>query len=108
MNIYVGNLNHQVKENELSDLFSEYGTVSSVKIIKDFETGKSRGFAFVEMEDESEANQAIESLHETEFRERPLVVNKARPKTEGGNGGFGGGNRPRRDFNSNNRFNKKY
>lgn len=106
MTIYVGNLNYQVREEELSQLFSEYGEVTSVKIVKDSETGRPRGFAFIEMADESSANDAIEALNEAEFHQRPLVVNMARPKgantdrprsfSKGnGGGGFnrgGGGN----------------
>lgn len=96
MTIFVGNLSHQAKENELEELFSEFGEVSSVKIIKDFETGKSKGFAFVEMADEAAASEAIESLNETEFLSRTIVVNKAKPREKspagGGGGNRGGGN----------------
>jgi RNA recognition motif-containing protein len=104
MTIYVGNLSHQAKDQEVQDLFSEYGEVRSVNIIKDKMTGRSRGFAFVEMADDSAAHEAIEALHETEFLSRTIVVNEARPRTndrprgnfnrdrrEGGNGGGGGG-----------------
>lgn len=93
MTIYVGNLSYQASEQDLSNLFSPYGEVSSVKIVKDMETGRSRGFAFVEMEDESSVERAIEELHETEFLDRTLIVNKARPKSNNGGGGFnrGGG-----------------
>jgi RNA recognition motif-containing protein len=96
MTIYVGNLSYQASEQDLSNLFSPYGEVSSVKIVKDMETGRSRGFAFVEMEDDSSVDRAIEELHETEFLDRTLIVNKARPKSNnGGGGGFnrGGGGR---------------
>lgn len=92
MTIYVGNLNRRVKEDQLSELFSEYGEVKSVKIIKDMETGNPRGFAFVEMAEENSENQAIDALNETEFLERNLVVNKAKPKTSDGGGNRGGGN----------------
>lgn len=88
MNIYVGNLPHQTTEQQLVDLFKTYGNVSSAKIITDHFTGSSRGFAFVEM-DNSEGNTAIESLNGTDFGGRPLVVNEARPRTEGGSGGGG-------------------
>ncbi len=94
MTIYVGNLSYQASEQDLSDLFSSYGEVSSVKIVKDMETGRSRGFAFIDMEDEGGAERAIEELHETEFLQRTLIVNKARPKSND-RGGFnrGGGGR---------------
>jgi RNA recognition motif-containing protein len=98
MTIYVGNLSYQAGEQELTQLFSEYGEVTSVKIVKDMATGRPRGFAFVEMSDEDSADRAIEDLHETEFLQRTLIVNKARPKSNdrpsgGGGGGFnrGGG-----------------
>ncbi len=93
MTIYVGNLSYQASEQDLSNLFSPYGEVSSVKIVKDMETGRSRGFAFVEMEDDSSVDRAIEELHETEFLDRTLIVNKARPKSNNGGGGGGGFNR---------------
>jgi RNA recognition motif-containing protein len=80
MTIYVGNLSYQAREEDLSDLFSSFGEVSSVKIVKDRDTGRSRGFAFVDMEDESTADQAVSQLHETEFLQRTLIVNKARQR----------------------------
>jgi len=86
--IYVGNLSFKTGEDELLELFSEYGEVSSAKIITDRETGRSRGFGFVEMNDDSQADAAIEELNESEFMERALVVNKARPKSD--DNGFGG------------------
>jgi RNA recognition motif-containing protein len=93
MNIFVGNLNYKVREEAISELFAEFGEVTSVKIVKDQETGRSRGFAFVEMPNDSEAKEAINELHETEFHDRALVVNEAKPRTDsgnsrGGNGGF--------------------
>jgi len=109
MTIYVGNISHKATEQDLADLFSTYGEVSSAKIMIDKFTGKSRGFGFVEMEDEA-ARTAIESLHEREWMTRPLTVNEARPRTEnsdrprrsfdrnsGGGGGYSGGNRDRGD-----------
>jgi len=96
MNIYVGNLSFNSTEQDLEDLFSQYGTVSSVKIILDHETGKSRGFAFVEMESDEEGQEAIDNLNEFDFEGRALRVNEARPRNAGGGGGrggFGGGNR---------------
>lgn len=96
--IYVGNLNFRTSEEQLQELFAEFGDVSSAKIITDRETGRSRGFGFVEMDDEGQADEAIQDLHEVEFMDRALVVNKARPKSNDG-GGFGGqrrgGNRNR-------------
>ncbi|MBS0010986.1 MAG: RNA-binding protein [Bacteroidales bacterium] len=80
MNIYVGNLAYGVRENDLKELFEEYGEASSVRIIKDKMTGKSKGFGFVEMENESEAREAISNLNETDVQGRKLVVNEARPR----------------------------
>ena len=77
--IYVGNLNYKATENDLGTLFSEYGNVESVKIIKDKMTGRAKGFAFVEMPDDDSANRAIESLNNREFMTRNILVNKARP-----------------------------
>jgi len=82
MTIYVGNLSYQASENELNTLFSEYGEVSSVKIMKDKFTGRSKGFAFIEMADSAAGNKAIESLHQTDFKERKMIVNEARPREE--------------------------
>lgn len=96
MTIYVGNLSYQAGEQELAQLFSDYGEVTSVKIVKDIQSGRPRGFAFVEMATEESADRAIEDLNETEFLSRKLVVNKARPKTNdrpSGGGGGGGYNR---------------
>lgn len=81
MNIYVGNLPFSVSEQELHDLFAEFGAVSSVNIINDRDTGRSRGFGFVEMDD-SGASQAIESLDGAEFGGRRLKVNQARPRQD--------------------------
>jgi len=80
MNIYVGNLNYKVQENNLKDLFSDFGAVESVKIVQDKATGRSKGFAFVEMTSDSEGQAAIDGLNGTEFMGRKLVVNQARPK----------------------------
>ena len=82
MTIYVGNLSYQASESDLNNLFSAYGEVSSVKIMKDKFTGRSKGFAFIEMADGSAGNKAIEALHQTDFKERKLIVNEARPKEE--------------------------
>jgi RNA recognition motif-containing protein len=80
MNIYVGNLNYKLQENELEEVFNEYGEVSSVKIITDKYTGKSKGFGFVEMPNDDQAEAAIEGLDGKEVNGRQLRVNKARPK----------------------------
>lgn len=80
MNIYVGNLSYGIRENDLKELFEEYGETTSVRIIKDKMTGKSKGFGFVEMENESEAREAISNLNETDIQGRKLVVNEARPR----------------------------
>jgi len=82
MNIYVGNLSYGVTEESLKVKFEEFGEVSSVKIITDKFTGKSKGFGFVEMDDETGGKQAIEDLNGQVFENRNMVVNEARPKTE--------------------------
>ena len=92
MNIYVGNLSFDVTEDELRTAFAAFGEVASVTIIKDKFTGRSKGFAFVEMPTQAEAQAAISGLNGKEFRERALNVNEARPRTEHRDrGGFGGG-----------------
>ena len=79
-NIYVGNLAFSVTESELQSAFEEYGSVEKVSIIKDRETGRSRGFAFVEMNDDVEAKKAIEELNLASINDRKITVNEARPK----------------------------
>jgi RNA recognition motif-containing protein len=83
-------------EEELREAFGKFGEVSSVRIITDRETGRPRGFGFVEMEETDAANKAIEELNGTDLGGRTLVVNEARPKRYGGGGGGGGGGRDRR------------
>jgi RNA recognition motif-containing protein len=80
MNIYVGNLDYRVNEKDLNDIFSEYGTVISAKIIMDKHNGRSKGFGFVEMENKDEAEKAIAALHDTNVKERRIMVNEAKPK----------------------------
>ena len=80
MNLYVGNLSFQLSEDELRDAFTEFGSVDSVKIIMDRETGRSRGFGFVEMGQDEEVQAAMEELNGKELKGRPLVVNEARPR----------------------------
>lgn len=91
MNIYVGNMNFNLKNEDLFNLFSQFGTVSTAKIIMDRETGRSKGFGFVEMDDEEEGRKAIAGLNESEVMGRKLIVNEARPNDRQGGGGQGGG-----------------
>ena len=93
MNIFVAKLNFDTQEMDLQDAFEEYGTVDSVKIITDKFTGKSKGFGFVEMPDDQEAQAAIDGLNDQEFDGRTIVVKKAEPRENRGGGGFnrGGG-----------------
>lgn len=91
-NLYVGNLTFDATDTEVEELFSQYGDVQSVNVITDRETGRSRGFAFVEMS--SGGDQAIDSLNGQDFKGRSLTVNEARPRQDrGGGGGRGGGGR---------------
>ena len=91
MKLYVGNLSYSAKEDELRELFGEYGEVSSVAVITDRETGRSKGFGFVEFADDKAGQAAIEALDGKEVGGRALKVNEARPRESGGGGGFGGG-----------------
>ena len=90
-NIFVGNLSYDSTEEAVRALFERYGVVNSARIMTDRETGRSRGFAFVEMENEAEADQAIQALNGYKMEGRALNVNEARPKPERGFGGGGGG-----------------
>lgn len=90
MNIFVSNINYATKEYELQDLFAEYGEVSSAKIVTDRETGRSRGFGFIEMGDD-EGQQAIDALNQREFNGKVLNVSEAKPREE----------KPRRSFDNN-------
>ncbi len=94
MRLFVGNLSYQTTESELANLFSEVGEVASVAIVTDRETGRSRGFAFVEM-DQDAANQAIERFNGYELNGRSLNVNEARPRPDRGGGNRGGGGQRR-------------
>lgn len=100
MNIYVGNLPFAASEDEVKELFASYGQVDSVALIKDKFSGQPRGFGFVEMPNDEEANAAISGLNTKDFKGRALVVNQARPREErSGGGGFdrrGGGGGYRR------------
>jgi RNA recognition motif-containing protein len=96
MNIYVGNLSYQSTEDELRDLFAEFGDVVSAKLIVDKFTGQSKGFGFVEMSNNSEAQKAMDEVNGREVNGRSITVNQARPRQErsrGGGRGYGGGNR---------------
>src|SRR3954464_4572906 len=88
--LYVGNLPYQTGETELTELFSRAGTVESARIMRDMATGRARGFGFVEMATDEEAQRAISELNEFQMEGRALVVNEARPKPMGGGGGGGG------------------
>jgi RNA recognition motif-containing protein len=98
-NIYVGNLVWECTADDLLALFQEHGQVQRAQVITDRETGRSRGFGFVEMSDDGEAQKAIDALNGAEFRGRPLTVNEAKPREDrgggagagGGRGGYGGG-----------------
>lgn len=102
MNIFISNLSYRIDDNDLRSIFAEYGEISSARVMTDRETGRSRGFGFVEMSDEEAAKKAIEELNQAELDGRVINVNEARPREEraprdnnrsGGNrgGGFGGG-----------------
>src|SRR6267142_1152047 len=89
--LYVGNLPYETGETELQELFGQFGSVDSVRVMRDMATGRARGFAFVEMATDEEAQAAIDKLHNYEFGGRNLTVNEARPRPERSSGGFGGG-----------------
>src|SRR5215467_1468629 len=96
VNIYVGNLSYEATQDDLRQAFEAHGEVTSVSIIMDKMTGRSRGFAFVEMPDKNQAEAAIRTLNLQEVRGRAMTVNEAKPKAEGGSrgggrGGYGGG-----------------
>ncbi|MFO0578517.1 MAG: RNA-binding protein [Polyangia bacterium] len=91
--LYVGNLSYQVTSEELQEMFTKFGNVVSAQVIDDKMTGRSKGFGFVEMSSDSEAQAAIEGLHGKQNGGRALVVNEARPREGGGGGGGGGGGR---------------
>ena len=92
-NIYVGNISFQTTEQDLDAAFSAYGQVDRVQIVKDRESGQSRGFAFVEMANNADADKAMAALNGAELSGRTLTVNEARPREARPSGGFGGGNR---------------
>src|SRR3979411_385716 len=91
--LYVGNLSYEVSDSDLSKLFEAHGTVESAQVIMDRDTNRSKGFGFVEMKTDQEAQAAIAALNGQDSRGRALTVNEARPKAEGGRGAAGGGGR---------------
>jgi RNA recognition motif-containing protein len=107
MNIYVANIPWKASEEQLKQLFAEYGEVSSAKIIMDKVTQRSRGFGFIEMADDTAGRNAINELNGADFMGKNLVVNEARPREEGSGGGGRGGNRGGGGFRRGD-FNKEY
>ncbi|NGX54608.1 MAG: hypothetical protein KR126chlam2_00222 [Chlamydiae bacterium] len=101
MKLYVGNLPYALGEEDLKELFSEFESIVSIQLITDRETGKSRGFGFVELSSQDEGNKAIDELNEKMVEGKAIIVNEARPKQKregsfgGGGGNFGGGNKRR-------------
>lgn len=93
MNIYVGNLSFNTTERELEAAFAAYGAVTTARIATDRDSGQARGFGFVEMSSQSEAEAAISALNGSQLADRTLTVNEARPREQGSRGGGGGGNR---------------
>lgn len=91
MKLYVGNLSYGIDNAKLEELFAPYGSVRSAQVVLDRDTGRSKGFGFVEMSDDNAARAAIEALHESSHEGRPLTVNEARPRESRGPGGGGGG-----------------
>jgi len=95
MNIFIAGLSYNINDSDLMDLFNEYGEISSAKVVMDRESGRSKGYGFVEMEDEAAGQKAIEELNGAEYDGRVISVSVARPRTEGGprrnNNGGGGG-----------------
>jgi RNA recognition motif-containing protein len=89
--LYVGNLSYNVSSADLEQLFSQYGRVTSAQVVQDRDTGRSKGFGFVEMGTDQEAQASIDALHDQKHDGRPLTVNEARPREERGGGGGGGG-----------------
>jgi cold-inducible RNA-binding protein len=106
--LYVGNLPYSTTEDQLTELFSRAGKVDNVRVMRDMATGRARGFAFVEMATDDEAQKAISELHEHQLEGRALVVNEARPKPEGGGFGGGGGGRGRGNYGGGGGGGRKY
>lgn len=113
MNIYISNLSYDVNDSDLRELFEEYGDVSSAKVIMDRESGRSRGFGFVEMSDDMQGQKAIDELNQAEYDGKVINVNVAKPRTDrlvGGRGGFnrGGRDRDRRGNGGGRSFEKRF
>lgn len=110
MNIYISNLSYSIDDADLKDLFADYGEIISAKVIMDRETGRSRGFGFVELADDQMGQKAIDELNQAEYDGKVISVNVAKPRTERpagnrGGGGRGGFNRERRGgYNSERRY----
>ena len=108
MNIYISNLSYDVNDSDLRELFEEYGEVSSAKVIMDRETGRSRGFGFVEMSDDTQGQKAIDALNQAEYDGKVITVNVAKPREDrsngGGRGGYNRGGGSRGGYNSNRRY----
>jgi len=100
MKLYVGNLSYDIDNASLEELFTPFGSVRSAQVIQDRDTGRSKGFGFVEMTDANAARTAITELNEKDFGGRPLTVNEAKPREERGPGGGGGGGGRRSNFSS--------
>lgn len=98
MNIYITGLNYRINDADLNDLFAEYGEITSAKVIMDRETGRSRGFGFVEMPNDAEGQRAIDTLNGTELEQKVISVSVARPRTERPSNG--GGYRDRGGYNN--------
>ena len=103
MNIYISNLSYGINDTDLNQLFAEYGGISSAKVIMDRDTGRSRGFGFVEMNDDAEGQKAIDALNQAEYDGKVINVAVAKPRVERGNNG-GGYNSNRGGYNSNRRY----
>lgn len=103
MNIFVAKLNYKTSVDQINDLFANYGNVISCKIIMDRETGRSKGYGFVEMDNDEEANVAIEELNDYEFDGQTIVVKESKPR-EGGGGGGGGFKKPKDNGGYNNSY----
>lgn len=94
MNLYISNLSYNVTDEDLKELFAEYGEILSARVIMDRETGRSRGFGFVELKDDELAKKAIEELNQATYEEKVISISEARPREDRpSRGGFGGGNR---------------
>jgi RNA recognition motif-containing protein len=93
MNIFIGNLSFETRDDGLREAFAQFGAVDSAQVVMDRESGRSRGFGFVEMPDSGEASAAIQALNGSDLNGRPLTVNEAKPRAPRTGGGGGGGNR---------------